>query len=96
MRSANILALVAIGLWGGILWIGMDLLKGIVAQRVLGYPAPGQFDFLVGLPFAAITVIGGVTLIVNALKRFWIASYLVSGAALIALLPYLFVYGGGV
>lgn len=84
------------GFWAGMLWLGVGLLKGVVAQRVLGYPVPGQFDFLVGIPLAAIIVIGGATLLVNALKRFWIVSYLVSGAALVALLPYLFVYGGGV
>lgn len=96
MRSANILALIAMALWAGMLWLGVDLLKGVVAQRAVGYPAPGQFDFLVGIPFAAIILIGGVTLLVNALRRFWIASYLVSGAAIVALLPYLLVYGGGV
>lgn len=96
MRSANILALVAMALWAGLLWFGVDLLKGVVAQHVLGYPAPGQFDFLVGIPLAAIVVVGGVTLLANATQRFWIASYVVSGAALIALLPYLLVYGGGV
>jgi hypothetical protein len=96
MRSANILALVATALWAAMLWVGVDLLKGVVAQHVLGYPAADQFDFLVGIPFAAIVAVGGTTLLVNALNRFWVVSHLVSGVALIALLPYLFVYGGGV
>lgn len=71
-------------------------MKGVVAQHALGYPAPGQIDFYVGIPCAVVVVVGGVTLLANAAKRVWIGSQLVSAAALIAILPYLFVYGGGV
>jgi hypothetical protein len=96
MRAANIFALVISALWGGMFWVGMDLLKGVAAQHVAGYPASGQFEFLVGVPFAIVGTIAATTLLANALQRFWIVSTLVSASALAALLPYLLVYGGGV
>ena len=76
--------------------MGVGLLKGVVAQHVLGYPAAGQIDFLVGIPSAIIAVVVAAALLTNMANRFWIALHIVCGAALLALLPYLFVYGGGV
>ena len=96
MRTANILALATIAIWAWLLWAGVDLLEGVVAQHVLGSPTPGQFEFLVGIPFAAIVAISGVTLLVNALNRYAGVAHFVIGVGLIAVVPYLFVYGGGV
>jgi hypothetical protein len=93
IEAANIIALFATTPWAGFLWSGADQLMG--AQRVHGYPAAtAQFDFLVGIPLVAIVTVAGTILLVNALKRFCIASNLISGTAMAALFPYVHTYGG--
>jgi hypothetical protein len=96
LRSENILPAVAMLAWAYMLWTGVDLLNGVAAQHVPGYPAPGQIQFLVGVPTVICTIVLTLTLLSNVTDRFWRFSHLVSALSLFALFPYLFVYGGGV
>lgn len=96
MRGANILTGIAVLIWGGLLLVGRDLVGGVVAQKAVGYPNTGQIDFLIVWPaFVVLALLMGAW-ICNGLRRWPGLLALLSGVALAAVLPYLFVYGGGV
>jgi len=96
MRSANILTGIAVLLWLSLIVAGHDLVRGVVNQRVLGYPGMGQIDFLIVWPTIVVLILILCAWAVNGLRRWYVFLAAISGAALLALLPYLFVYGGGV
>jgi hypothetical protein len=96
MGRANILTGIAVLIWGGLLLVGRDLISGVVAQKALGYPNTAQIDFLIAWPAAVGMALLLTAWICNGLRRWAAPLALLSGAALVALLPYLFVYGGGV
>lgn len=60
-----------------------------------GYPAPGQIQFLVGIPGVIIAIVIALSLLWNVTDRFWKLAHFISGLSLFAAFPYLFVYGGG-
>lgn len=96
MRIANLFALVVVAAWSALLWLGVHLMKGVVAQQAHGYPTPDQFDYLIGVPLAIIATVAATVFLANCAGRLWIVSCVVSAVALIAALPYLLMLGGGV
>ena len=94
MRAANTTAAVSILAWLGLAYIGMDLVRG-VAERV-GSADIGQVEFYIAWPLlmAVVVLIGAWGC--NAFRRWPRALALLSGISLVALLPYLLVYTGGV
>ena len=96
MRRTNILTGIAVLIWFGLLVLGRDLVSGVVAQKALGYPNTGQIDFLIVWPASVVIVLLLCAWICNGLRRWTQLLALLSGVSLLALLPYLFFYGGGV
>jgi hypothetical protein len=96
VRGANILAGIAVLIWSGLALIGRDLVSGVVAQKAVGYPNTGQIDFLMVWPAVVVVALLLAAWTCNGLRRWAVAFSLLSGIALVAVLPYLFVYGGGV
>jgi hypothetical protein len=96
MRGANVLTGVAVLIWCGLLLVGRDLVGGVVAQKAVGYPSRGQIDFLLVWPAFVVLALLLLAWICNGLRRWAAVLTLLSGLALVAVLPYLFIYGGGV
>jgi hypothetical protein len=96
MRAANITAGVAVAVWLALALVGRDLVAGVVGQRALGYPNMGQIDFLIIWPLSLVSALLACAWICNAFRKGGWALGLLSAISLLALLPYLLVYGGGV
>jgi hypothetical protein len=82
--------------WGGLVALGLEGLKGVVEQHVPGYPAPGQIIYYFWMPATAffISFLSGVFCLKMPRVR-W-AGHLILLVSLLALLPFLFLYTGGV
>ena len=96
MRAANITAGVAAALWFALALVGRNLVNGVVGQGAPGYPNMAQIDFLLAWPLFVVAAVITCAWICNAFHRWAWALGAVSGVSLVALLPYLLVYGGGV
>ena len=95
MRIANLLAGCAALSWLIIAFVGMTLILGIVGQNVLGYPTTGQIMFYVVLPTAfAITVFLALWHC-NVRKKPTILVG-ISTVSILALMPFLAPYTGGI
>lgn len=95
-RSANITAALACFLWSGLFFVGRDLAYLIYKQGPGIAPNAAQIDFLLVIPAGIASVVAGFAWLVNGLQRWFVALGIVSAAAVLALLPCLLVYGGGV
>ncbi len=96
MRLANILTGLAGLLWFGLFLLGWDLIKGVVARGVLGYPNAGQIEFYVVWPALVVMALTTSAWVCNGTRR-WPRLLLAStGVSLAALLPFMFFYTGGV
>jgi hypothetical protein len=82
--------------WGGLIVLGLEGLKGVVEQHIPGYPASGQIIYYFWMPETAfvISLLSGV-LCLKMLRLRW-AGQIVLIVSLLALLPFLFLYTGGV
>jgi hypothetical protein len=96
MRAANVIAGVAITIWFALALAGRGAMDGIIAQRVLGYPNTGQISLYVFWPLFVVNALLFCAWICNALNRGAVILALLSGASIVALLPYLVISGGGV
>lgn len=96
MRSSNVILGIACVLWSIMIWGGINLIQGVTAQHVPGYPTSGQI--LYDIKFPAMVAI---TLLVSGLiSNFFLPSprflkYL-SIFALIVLFFYFMSLGAGV
>ena len=96
MRLANILTGLAGLLWFGLFLLGWDLMKGLIARGVLGYPNVGQIEGYVVWPALVVMALTTCAWVCNGARR-WPRLLLAStGVSLAALLPFLFAYTGGV
>ena len=96
MRAANLLAGLAIAIWFALALSGHGGVDHVVAQRVSGYPNMGQVDLYLFWPLLVVTGLLFCAWVCNALNRGAAILVLLSGASIIALLPYLVIWGGGV
>jgi hypothetical protein len=96
MRAANITAGVAIVLWFALALLGRDGLNGVVAQQAPGYPNMGQINLYIVWPLFVVTALLACAWFCNAFRRWPPVLGIASGASLLAILPYLMVWGGGV
>jgi predicted neutral ceramidase superfamily lipid hydrolase len=96
MRAANIAAGLAAVLWLALALAGRSLVNGVVEQRALGYPNIGQIDFMIVWPLVVVTGILACAWVCNVLRRWPWALGFVSATALVALVPYAMLWGGGV
>ena len=63
-RVTYVLLALNIVMWGGLLWIGVGLIRGVINQHAPGYPNPGQEMLCLGFPAAA--------LIIEVLPTIWL------------------------
>lgn len=94
MRAANIIAAISALAWLAFALTGMGLVGG-VAERV-GGANMGQVQFYVVWPLFVVLAVIATAWICNALQRLAWMLGIVSGVALVILLPYCAVSGGGV
>ena len=96
MRRTNILTGLAVLIWLGLLVVGRGLISAVVGQKAVGYPNTAQIDFLIVWPAGVVMVLLLCAWICNSRGKWAPLLTLLSGASVLALLPYLFFYGGGV
>jgi hypothetical protein len=94
-----ILGALSLLIWGLLLLAGLTGISSIRQQRVAGYPNAEQISYYVGVP-TVICIVAVAGLIwrlraPNVVVRFRWVGTLVLTLSLIALLPFLFLYGGG-
>ena len=80
---------------GGLSWIGWDGIKYVESQHIAGYPNAGQIGYYLVTPLLMLTA----SLLPGALlgqTKWSTAVSFWSALTLIAVLPYLLPYGGGV
>lgn len=95
MRTANILTSLAVLLWLALLLLGRQLVAGIAAQKVAGFPNAGQINLYIVGPSLVVIALLTCALVCNALRRWPLIFGFVASAALLIFLPYFMVYGGG-
>lgn len=76
--------------------LGRMLLVGIEAQQAPGYPSLGQIDWLIIGPFGVIALLLILGWLGSAHRRIAGIQRAIAVITLLAVLPYLFLYGGGV
>lgn len=96
MRTANVLAAVAVCLWVGVAMVGRSLIDGVIDQRALGYPNLAQIDWSIVSPAFIALGVSTVAWICNWVRRWPVFLGAIAVVALIALLPFLAFSGGGV
>jgi hypothetical protein len=95
MKASYALAVITATLWGLLALLGYDLLEGVRAQHVPGYPSAGQirylFYFPISVALAALAICVG-----SHFQRFRIPAYVLYAVALVLLLPYALSFSGGI
>jgi uncharacterized protein involved in cysteine biosynthesis len=94
-RIMQVATIINVLIWSALVWTGWDGLANVVAQRVEGYPNHAQTVYYLYIPLGMVAV----TLAGYALSRVGKARYIaliIEILVLVAVLPYLLPYGGGV
>jgi hypothetical protein len=94
--AANILAGLDCVLWGGLLWISINLIEGVIARHGPGYSNSTQIFFYIGVPGAVTATLILSAVIFNFVVRCPLCLGILSVVALLILPFYLAIYGGGV
>jgi len=87
---------VACLLWLSLAIIGRGLTRDVYSQGPGLFPSAAQLDFYVLVPVASLVTVALCAWLVNGLQRWFDLLALLSGIALVALLPYMLLYTGGV
>jgi hypothetical protein len=77
-----------------LLWVSINLIEGVTARHVPGYPNSTQIFFTIGVPAAATLILSAV--IFHFVVRCPLCLGILSVVALLILPFYLAIYGGGV
>jgi hypothetical protein len=96
MRGTDIPTALVAAAWGYLLLAGIDLLLGVRAQHVPGYPAPGQLFLLAGLPALFLLLLAGAIILSRKARWFYYVYPFVTGLIGFLILPVLMFWGGGV
>ena len=96
MRTANVLTAIAAFCWLGFASLGRGGILGIVGQGAEGYPNAAQIDYYFTTPVVVSVVLLLTAWICNAARRWAGLLSGLSGLSLLALIPYLLPYSGGV
>jgi hypothetical protein len=82
-------------IWGALSWSGWHGLASISAQSVGGYPNPEQKEYYLYLPLVMVTLtIAGFVL--SQFRKVRVVAMIFEILLLVAVLPFLLPYGGGV
>ena len=92
MRTLTVINIVV---WCGLTWIGIDLTDGVRNQQVVGYPNAGQIAYYIRLPIV-LSVFAVAAHVISRFTCFERTALILQVLILIAVLPFLFGYGGGV
>ena len=82
-------------IWGGLSWNGWGLIRNIESQHLRGYPKSGQILSYIIVPLVMLSVALVPTAFLSQ-SRWAVLGNVWSALALILLLPYLFLYFGGI
>lgn len=93
MKTRVIAILAILALWALLLWVGLDLSAGVQARHIPGAPSIEQIEYYVGIPVVACLL--GLTGAALSLKRKSPVTPVIGLLLLVALLPYIIPYGGG-
>jgi hypothetical protein len=94
MTKAKVVFGACLIIWALILFLGLDLYSGVVAQRVAGYPKPEQFYICILFP--CVLLILNVLLIFFSRKLHWLVLVATSLIQFLAFFTFFFVVSGGV
>jgi hypothetical protein len=96
MKVTPLILMVLNGLvWGGLSWVGWDLIKAVESRHVMGAPASGQISYYLAWPLLMLSV----SLVPGALlgqTRWSALANLWCSLTLLAVVPYLLPYSGGI
>ena len=95
-RSANIAAAIAIAIWFAIFAMGRDLAFHVYDQGPGIFPSSGQIDGYVIIPVLVAFAISLGAWAANGLQRGKAALGALAIISIVAILPYMFGYSGGV
>ena len=80
--------------WGYFGYVGFHLVSNVERRGVPGYPNAGQWELYVAVPTAMALL--GIVLVVVSKKAPMALYVVVLGIEIVAIPPFLFMYGGGV
>ena len=90
----RVLTAINVLIWGGLAWIGWDLLQGVKSQQVAGYPNSGQFAYYLYTPLVVL-LIAVAAYLLGRFARLRRTALTLHILALVFLGPFLLAYGGG-
>lgn len=95
MKTSYVLAAITTAIWGFFVLTGYGLLEDLKGRRVPGYPSPGQANFYLHLPIAVLSIVL-VALAASHYRPLKVPAIFLYTLSLLAVLPYLLGYTGGV
>jgi hypothetical protein len=90
-----VLATINLLLWGGFTWLGIDLVAGVTTHHAPGYPNHGQIAYYIRFPILMAIFTVAVYLL-SRFTRYGGAAVSLQILPLIAVLPFVLLYTGGV
>jgi hypothetical protein len=87
---------IATCIWFAVAFLGRSLLSGVVTQQAPGYLNMGQINLYVAWPLFVVVALLTCASLCNAFGRSRRIMFFAAGVSVLALLPYLMVWGGGV
>lgn len=76
--------------------MGRSLIYGVYGHGVGIFPSAGQIDYYMVFPAVVVSIVGVCAWAINVLQRWFPLLGIVSAGGLLALLPYMLGYTGGV
>ncbi|WP_070158256.1 hypothetical protein [Sphingobium phenoxybenzoativorans] len=96
MTLANIIAGIALTVWGLMLFGGVTAYRSVLGQNVAGYPNWGQFHLFLSFPGSIVAILLVGLALVNWKQRGAILLAVFSGGSLLFVLPWMTGFTGGV
>jgi hypothetical protein len=96
MRTLKILTIAAAATWSLLALLGLALIWSVADRGVPGHPSFSQMAWAFGFPLLIVLCVTAVRVLRQGREAWAVAEGAVSGVALIAILPFLLVLGGGV
>jgi len=81
--------------WGGLVLLGIDMLRGVSDQHVPGYPNSGQISYYVRAPVVMVVFTLG-TYVFSLMRRPSRLPLAIEVLALLLFFPYVVRYSGGI
>ena len=94
MTKSRIVFGVCLIIWMFVLFLGFELYSGVVAQKVAGYPKPGQLYLCFLFPCAFLVL--NILIIIFSRKLHWVILIVAFLTQFIAFLTFFLLAAGGV